>query len=134
MKKIVLLLVSILLMGPACNRPSFDEEDIIEQTQGEVVNAERLYEFYENTVNGKEDAVRVIRYTIEGDPLYQDLSTNGDGIKSVEDSSEDRFSSGDVATRLCDSIVILSSEAEQVYVLEGCEPESGMDVILHEGE
>lgn len=135
MKRIVLLLASVLmLMGTACNRASFDEEDIIESTHGEVTNGERLYEFYENTVDGEEDAVRVITYTTEGDPIYQDLSYGGSGIESVEDSSEDQYGSGEVVTRQCNSIVILSSETELVYVLEGCDPESGMDTILHEGE
>lgn len=135
MKRIFLLLASVLMfMGTACNRESFDEEDIIESTQGEVTNGERLYEFYENTVDGEEDAVRVITYTTEGDPIYQDLFYSGSGIESVEDSSEDQYGSGEVVTRQCNSIVILSSETEQVYVLEGCDPESGMDNILREGE
>lgn len=135
MKKILVLSVSILmLMGTACDRKSFEEEDIIENTHGGVVNGERLYEFYENTVSGEEDQVRVVTYTTEGDPIYQDLIFDGDGIESIEDFREDEFGSGEVVTRQCDSIVILSSETEQVYVLEGCDPETGMDTILHERE
>lgn len=131
MKKILVLLVSILIvMGAACDRKSFDEENIIESTHGDVVNGDRLYQFYENTENGEEDAVRVISYTTEGDPIYQDLHYDGNKIESVEDSTEDQYGSGEVVTRQCESILILTSETETVYVLEGCNPESGADTIL----
>lgn len=70
MKRIVSLLASVLMfMGTACDRESFDEEDIIGNTQGDVVNGERLYAFYEITSNRVENAVRVNSYTTEGDPL-----------------------------------------------------------------
>ena len=135
MKKILVLLLSILLlMGAACDRKSFDEADIIENRHGEVVNGDRLYQFYESTVNGEEDSVRVITYTTEGDPIYQDLTYDVTGIESVEDSREDKFGSGEVVTRQCNSIILLTSETELVYVLEGCDPEDGMDTILMETE
>ncbi|WP_298832921.1 DUF4362 domain-containing protein [uncultured Planococcus sp.] len=135
MKKIMAVLVSILLlMGTACDRKSFDEADIIENTHGDVANGDRLYQFYENTVNGQEDSVRVITYTTEGDPIYQDLTYDVTGIESVEDAREDEFGSGEVVTRQCNSIVVLTSETELVYVLEGCDPEDGMNTILIETE
>ncbi|WP_223642265.1 DUF4362 domain-containing protein [Planococcus sp. 4-30] len=135
MKKILAVLVSmLLLMGVACDRKSFDEADIIENTHGDVTNGDRLYQFYENTVSGEEDAVRVITYTTEGDPIYQDLTYNGNEIESVEDSREDEFGSGEVITRQCNSIILLTSETELVYVLEGCDPEDGMNTILMKTE
>lgn len=135
MKKILILLISVfMLMGAGCDRKSFDEADIIENTHGDTVNGDRLYQFYENTVNDEEDSVRVITYTTEGDPIYQDLTYDVTGIESVEDSREDEFGSGEVVTRQCNSIVLLTSETELVYVPEGCDPEDGMNTILMETE
>ena len=130
MKGIAWILFFFLVVT-ACNQLSFEEGDIIENLHGDITNEERLYRFYENIENKEQDAVRVISYTTEGDPIYQDLSYDGSGIESVEDSTEDQFGSGEVVTRKCESIVILSSKTEVVYVLEGCNPESGMDTILH---
>lgn len=131
MKRIALLvLLAATVIG--CNRESFEERDIIEDIQGEITNGERLYAFYENTVNGKEDAVRIISYTTEGDPIYQDLHFDGNKIESVEDYREDQFGSKEVVTRMCNEITIISSETEAVYVLAGCDPETGMNSVLHE--
>ncbi|MBF6633099.1 DUF4362 domain-containing protein [Microbacterium sp. APC 3898] len=131
MKRIALL-VLIAATAVACNRESFEEGDIIEDAQGEITNGERLYEFYEHTENGEEDAVRVISYTTEGDPIYHDLHFDGNKIESVEDNREDQFSSEEVVIRQCESILILTSETEAIYVLRECDPESGWDTILHE--
>ena len=128
----IVLLFFVVLVAAACSRESFDEEDIIEDRQGEVTNGERLYAFYENTENGEEDAVRVISYTTEGDPIYQDLSYDGNRIESVEDFTEDQYGSGEVVTRQCEFILILTSETEAIYVLRECDPETGKDTILHE--
>lgn len=129
MKKTTLI-VLVFLMATACSRQSFDKGDIVESSHGDVTNEERLYSFYENTKNGKKDAVRIISYTTEGDPIYQDLFYNGSVVESKEDHTEDQYGSGEIVARECESIIILSSETEEVYMLEGCSPESGMDTIL----
>ena len=131
MKRIAfLVLLAAIVIG--CTRESFEEGDIIEDRQGEITNAERLYEFYEHTEDGEEDAVRVISYTTEGDPIYQDLHFDGNKIESTEDYREDQFGSGEVVTRQCEFILILTSETEAIYVLRECDPESGRDTVLHE--
>ncbi|WP_186759776.1 DUF4362 domain-containing protein [Planococcus sp. CPCC 101016] len=132
MKKIGLLML-LLAAASACNSggTSFKASDIIENRHGEVSNEERLYQFYENTVSGEADAVRVTTFTTEGDPTYQDLYFDGNKIKSVEDSSEDKYGSGEVVERECSSILVLTSEKEMVYVLESCDPESEDPTILH---
>ncbi|WP_185960101.1 DUF4362 domain-containing protein [Planococcus soli] len=129
MKKTLLILL-VFLVASACNRQTFSEGDIIENLHGDVTNEERLYRFYENMENGEKDAVRIISYTTEGDPIYQDLSYDGNVIESVEDFTEDQYGSGEIVARECESMVILSSETEEVYVLEGCDPEAGLDTIL----
>ena len=139
MKKFGLLLLW-LSIAAACNSTGisepksgmpFKESDIIENRHGDVSNEERLYQFYENTENGEIDAVRVVTYPTEGDPIYQDLYFDGNKIISVEDASQDEYGSGEVVERECRSILILTSETEMVYALESCDPESEDPTILH---
>ena len=59
----------------------------------EVLNAEYLYQFIEMYSEGKNAMVRVMAYTIEGDPIITDISYDNGMITMTIDSSRDSFSS-----------------------------------------
>lgn len=72
---------------------------------GDVVNAmvkdyniELLDKFFENYKNKKAnvgDIIRITKFTTEGDAIICDLIIDIDGIKLIEDSTRDKFSSMD---------------------------------------
>jgi hypothetical protein len=87
---------------------------------GMIENIERLDIFVDNVQNGKKDMVRLVRYTIEGDPIFHDLAYNGSKLTFTRDTSKDKFGQGEVTSNDCKSIQRLESDTETKYLLEGC--------------
>lgn len=63
----------------------------------------------------------MIFYTTEGDPIYQDLEFDGQAIKSVYDSREDQYGSGEVIETICTEFETVETEDKPDYILTGCE-------------
>jgi hypothetical protein len=57
------------------------------------VNVNKLYNFIRNVENKKQDKIRIVSYTIEGDAIITDLKYDGNIIKCRTDSTRDRFGS-----------------------------------------
>lgn len=95
-------------------------EDVVDM-HGEIENKERFKEFLNNVEVGQKDNIRVVRYTIEGDPMLHDLDYDGEVIKSKRDSRRDKFGDGSINTTTCTSIEVIESIERTDYVLEGCE-------------
>jgi hypothetical protein len=87
---------------------------------GMIENIERLDIFVDNVQSGKKDKIRLIRYTIEGDPIFHDLVYNGSKLIFTLDTTKDKFGQGEVKSNDCQSIQRLESDTETKYVLEGC--------------
>jgi hypothetical protein len=47
------------------------DEDIVD-SHGEITNIEKFMKLVENVNHGREDKIRVVRYTTEGDPIKGD--------------------------------------------------------------
>lgn len=82
-----------------------------------------LEAFMANTEEGEEYSIRVVTYTVEGDPILLDLTYDGERIEATSDSIRDAFGSGSVQTTTCESIVINETAEFTEYVLKGCEAE-----------
>jgi hypothetical protein len=82
-KAIWFVLLLILITGCSYN-PS--DEDIVD-SHGEITNSEKFMKFVENVNQGREDKIRVVRYTIEGDPMLHDLEYDGEIITSTTDTT-----------------------------------------------
>lgn len=61
----------------------------------EILNKELLYRFCDSYLEGKDAMVRIMLYTIEGDPIIQDISYRDKCITVITDSSRDTYGSGD---------------------------------------
>jgi hypothetical protein len=81
---------------------------------GGIENLEQFEAFYENVQKGQEDSVRIVSYTVEGDPIIQDLKYNGEIIHSIEDWT------GEVAKMDCKRIVFTTDGGQNVYNLKDC--------------
>lgn len=71
------------------------QDGVVINSLWEVLNTEYLYQFLEMYSQGKDAMVRVMCYTIEGDPIITDISYNNEIITMTVDSSRDKFSSDD---------------------------------------
>lgn len=108
-----------------------DVEQVV-NTHGTVENAGRLDEFVSSVEQRKNDAVQVVNFTTEGDPIYQTLEFDGEVIKFTHDSSRDQFSSGSITTMNCGSISKKETASTVDYVLTGCEQGEAFNVLAIE--
>lgn len=83
---------------------------------GMVQNLGRLDAF----VNEKEGTQRLIRYTIEGDPMYYDITRKNGRIELRLDSTMDEYGSGTVQIFDCGRMNRGETETQIRYVLTGC--------------
>lgn len=75
---------------------SYDFEQSIAQgdvvnMHGQVYNYSVLETFVGNVESKKRDKIRIVNYTIEGDPIFTDLNYDGNSIKVEIDNSKDKF-------------------------------------------
>lgn len=66
-------------------------EDVVERGMGQVSNLPVFIRFYNNVRAGKQDGIRIVRYTDEGDPIFIDLDFDGKVIQYTFDNSQDKF-------------------------------------------
>ena len=60
-------------------------------THGSIEGVERMQNFYDDLQNGISSELRIVHYTIEGDPIVKDLKYKEDTIKVTYDSTRDKF-------------------------------------------
>ncbi|MED5015903.1 DUF4362 domain-containing protein [Paenibacillus chibensis] len=102
--------------NPPSSEKKLPKGDVIDR-HGMVDNIELLDAFAEAS-RGKQ---RLIRYTIEGDPIYHDLTYTKDGQVELRiDTNEDKFGTGQVITYSCGKLIRQDTETSIRYVLTGC--------------
>ena len=94
-------------------------EDVIDM-HGEIKNLEGFREFLSNIEKGKEDNLRVVRYTEEGDPMLYDLEYDGEVINSTTDTRRDGFGEGSIIHTTCTFIKRVETTERTEFLLEGC--------------
>lgn len=110
-------MILFLLISGCSYSPS--NKDIVD-THGQITNLEKFMEFVENVKQGREDKIRVVRYTTEGDPILHDLEYDGEIITSTTDTTRDEFGDGHVSTATCKSIDVKETEESTDYTLSEC--------------
>ncbi|WHY78479.1 DUF4362 domain-containing protein [Neobacillus sp. WH10] len=107
------------------------KNEVIE-SHGGLENLERLDLFVKNTQSGKKDKVRLTRYTIEGDPIFQDLEYDGSKLAIKIDTTKDKFGQGEIRTYVCNGIQKQESNTETKYIIEECPDLSDLLTISHD--
>lgn len=102
------------------------------QSHGGIEHLERLDQFVKNVNSGKKDKIRLIQYTIEGDPIYNDLTFDGYKLTIKEDTREDKFGQGIVNTFLCKGIQKQESTTSTKYIVEECPNLGELLTISHD--
>lgn len=103
------------------------DSDIVFERGEIIANSEKFEAFIENLKNGKEDKIRIVRRTTEGDPIFDTLDYNGENITYTYDNSHDEFGGSTKGTQsgTCENLENEQSEKGRIYFLTGCSSEIG---------
>ena len=107
---------------------SVKDSDIVFSHGGEITsNLDKLEKFIQNVKNGNEDKIRIVRKTIEGDPIFDTLDYNGENIKYTYDNSKDKFGGSDKgeANTTCADLSSENTEKGIKYSLTDCSSDIG---------
>lgn len=138
---VFILLLGVFIVGCQLNQPQTEDKPGINvkpknnevvDIHGQLENIERLDLFVKNVQAEKEDNVRLTRYTIEGDPIFHDLTFDGSKLTVKIDTSEDKFGQGEVMTYVCKGIQKQESNTETKYILEECPDIGELLTITHD--
>lgn len=153
MKKVVyLMLISLVVVVlAACNGENTGEEpqstlepepytkvhvkgvgkvDVI-NTHGSIDGFDNMERFY-NSVQHKIPAdLRIVHYTIEGDPIITDANYDGELLEITYDTTRDNFGYGTVTTKKCSKFIKEENPTNTSYVALDCDDEYGMMELLY---
>ncbi|MDF9759482.1 hypothetical protein OKW24_001255 [Peribacillus simplex] len=106
------------------------QTDIVSKHDG-IENLTRLKDFIQNVSKGKEDKIRVVSYTKEGDPIISDITFNVETLEVTSDTTKDEYGDKTIKTHQCKTIEVIKNENNQdEYVLKGC---SGYEIPYYLG-
>jgi hypothetical protein len=133
------LITIVFVLLSACQReeqttskPHKPTANEVVEVHGRLENIKRLDLFVKNMNSGKKDKVRLIRFTIEGDPIYYDLTYDGSKFTIKRDTREDQYGQGEVNTYLCKSIQKQESNTSMKYIVEECPNLGELLTISHD--
>ena len=91
------------------------EDKVYVSTYDEVYNNEIIEKFYESYKNKQECFMRIMRYTLEGDPIITDVLYDKDKVYVVVDDRRDRYASeGNVTLKVFDKFGV-EKEQDNYY-------------------
>ncbi|WP_168120061.1 DUF4362 domain-containing protein [Paenibacillus sp. HB172176] len=76
--------------------------------------------FVEHAKSGVKDEVQVVHYTVEGDPIFNNLSFDGEWIVHQHDTSHDAYGASRISRYQCKAIDQEEIEQSIAYTLSGC--------------
>lgn len=128
MKKILLFSLLVLFLTGCSNGEAYDSTEAIKR--GDITfspkgihHLDRFQQFLDNVSAKEKDTVRITSYTIEGDPIFEDLNYDGEKIHYSYDNSNDTYGgqAKGVHTDVCTEITSKVNEnGEEQYTLAGC--------------
>jgi hypothetical protein len=145
MKKIpyIIFLSFFIVILAACNSQNAMNEDNAEievkglqnidvlNSHGSIEGIERMIHFYDNVQKGVPSDLRIVHYTIEGDPIVTDLSYAGESLEVKYDSTRDKFGSGEITKISCGDLIEEVNPTNTTYIAAGCtDVYYGMQEIL----
>jgi hypothetical protein len=71
---------------------------------GQIEHLDTLVRFQMLAALRKQASIRIVHYTIEGDPIYYDLFSKKDRIEMRYDTSKDTFGNRGVTTYSCENL------------------------------
>lgn len=120
----------IVTANPSSIEPlEISSEDIIDK-HGNITNQKRMEEFMQRVETFEPDAVRIISYTTEGDPIVKNVEFTGELFELSYDTRRDAFGSQVIRNYSCSDIDRKETQSSATFELIGCEGEEGSIVLL----
>lgn len=125
--------------GESGTQPMTKERPIVEgvndvdvlNTHRGIKGFEKMQDFYDTIQKGIASDLRIVHYTIEGDPIVTDLTFNGDSLEVEHDSTRDSYGSGEITTNSCADLIVDSTPTKISYIAIDCSNiPDGKDQIL----
>lgn len=117
---LLLTVSSCSLISRYPSEVAIKKADVVD-VHGKITNLARFEQFIVNFKNQQKDFVRVTSYTIEGDPVFQELEIKGKLIDYSYDDTADRFAaSGGGKQTQCLGIEKEVAEKNIKYYLSKC--------------
>ncbi len=108
-------------VSPYPSEEAIGNGDVVD-AMGEIFNSDQFVEFTENFEAGVKDGIRITSYTIEGDPIFYNLNTDGNKINYTYDNSQDGYAGSDkgVTSTTCGDITSKNIDQGTEYRLDDC--------------
>jgi hypothetical protein len=104
-----------------------DQKDVINSHGIMVKNREKLDEF----INDNKGTQRIVHYTTEGDPIYNDLTYKDNKVQMRYDTSKDKFGSPQVINYTCGKLERNETDKFLKYTLTDCDGGRKEIEVLH---
>jgi hypothetical protein len=101
------------------------EDNLIINMHGQVKNLPRMDQFVENVNSKTSDDIKITHYTIEGDPIYDEIKYDGKQLTITNDNTEDKFGSPKITTFTCKDITRNVTDTKLEYLLLECTTPDG---------
>ena len=98
--------------------------DVVD-VHGGISGLDKMEHFFQQVGKQKKGDLRVVSYTIEGDPILTDLAYDGKQIKVKDDSTRDQYGSGGVDTFQCGKLKKEENPTNMTYYLMDCDGTRG---------
>ena len=100
-------------------------------SHGSIEGIERMQSFYEGVKNDVPSNIRIVHYTIEGDPLVTDFTYNGESLEVKHDTTRDTYGSGEVVSNRCGNMIKEVNPTNTSYIAIDCNNgRNGMEEML----
>ncbi|MFT8323501.1 MAG: DUF4362 domain-containing protein [Bacillus sp. (in: firmicutes)] len=106
---------------PYPSEEAIQNKDVV-NLHGKIKNGKRLEQFMQNAGEGKEDTIRITSYTLEGDPIFENLQSNKRTITYIYDNSQDEYAGSDkgIEKTSCSKIATENTTNGTEYTLNEC--------------
>lgn len=117
------------------SKEAIKKGDVV-HTGNRVYNFERFKRFLNNYHNNKSTKIRVTGFTLEGDPIFVDLTVDGRNINYSYDNSNDKYGSKEIVKDICHKIVEKKNGQRKIeYLVTDCSKNNSYSIIsrdIHE--
>ncbi|WP_332646659.1 DUF4362 domain-containing protein [Lysinibacillus sp. 54212] len=125
-----LIFLSLLIVVLSACEKGVGDVDVL-NSHGSIEGLEKMVHFYDNVQNGVPSDLRIVHYTIEGDPIITDLSYDGKSFEVTYDTTRDKFGSGEITIIKCGNLIQEVNPTNTAYIAVDCEDDYyGMQEIL----
>lgn len=110
-----------LIKNITYNPEQAEQNGDIVNVHGNLTNSDKWEAFLTNVQGGIIDQVQITSYTIEGDPIFYNVSYIGESIEYSLDTTMDSFGSPQRAMTFCEGIESSVTDQGTEYTLVGCQ-------------